>query len=143
MKHWWEGIKAEIKDEDTSSNVGKSTSFVRAVLNSDYARQDVDSAPRLPTTITSSTMSPAEERAMYLVQFVINAGADNPRMTTNAFLMACLSYPEVMKRARVDLDHQCGSTSNLRLPALDDLPHLPYMCAVVKEVLRWRARGCR
>lgn len=78
-----------------------------------------------------------EDRGMYLTLSAIAAGADNPRMTMNAWVMACLAYPEAMQKAREEVENLCGAEAQ-RLPGLDDLPNLSYVCAVVKEVLRWR-----
>jgi cytochrome P450 len=44
-----------------------------------------------------------------------------------------LVYPETQARAHAELDAVVG-----RLPAFADYPHLPYIRAMVKEVLRWR-----
>lgn len=108
FKNWWSEIRAPHDDI--------SSSFVRDIILDEY--------------------SSSEDQAMYLTMLAIAAGADNPRMTMNAFLMACLAYPGSMRRAREELDLNCYQTS--RLPVLEDLKNLPYVCAVVKEVLRWR-----
>jgi len=42
-------------------------------------------------------------------------------------------YPEVQKRAQTDID-QLGSNS---LPTLDDFDSLPYIRAIIKELVRW------
>ena len=49
--------------------------------------------------------------------------------------LAMLAYPEVQKRAQDELDAVVGRT---RVPTFADLPHLPYIRAMVKEALRWR-----
>lgn len=110
FKHWWAGMRS-------LREPGAEPSFVRDTILKEYSGN--------------------EEQAMYLTMLVIVAGADNPRMTMNAWVMACLAYPEAMQLARDELDRVCGLEAH-RLPSLDDLPDLPYMCAVVKEVLRWR-----
>jgi len=46
-----------------------------------------------------------------------------------------LAYPETQARAHVELDAVVGRS---RLPTFADLPHLPYIRAMVKETLRWR-----
>ena len=46
-----------------------------------------------------------------------------------------VTYPDVRKRAQEELDSVVGRT---RIPTFSDLPHLPYICAMVKEALRWR-----
>jgi len=43
-------------------------------------------------------------------------------------------YPDVQRRAQAEIDEVVG---NHRLPTLADKEHLPYVCAVVKEVLRF------
>lgn len=43
-------------------------------------------------------------------------------------------YPEVQKTAQAELDAVIGSD---RLPSFSDRPQLPYLEAVLKEVLRW------
>ncbi|KAI1496434.1 cytochrome P450 2C31 [Biscogniauxia marginata] len=110
FRHWW----AEIKP---LGDPNSEPSFIRDMVFGEY--------------------SGPEEEAMYLVMLAISAGGDIPRMTMNAWVMACLAYPAKMQLARDEVDHIC-STDGLRLPMLDDLPVMPYICAVVKEVLRWR-----
>ena len=46
-----------------------------------------------------------------------------------------VTYPDVQKRAQEELDSVVGRT---RIPTFADLPHLPYIRAMVKEALRWR-----
>ena len=46
-----------------------------------------------------------------------------------------VAYPEVQKRAQAELDSAVGRS---RVPTFSDAPHLPYIQAIVKEVLRWR-----
>ena len=49
--------------------------------------------------------------------------------------MAMVCYPEVQRKARTELDAVVGPD---RLPAFADRDSLPYISAVVKEILRWR-----
>ena len=49
--------------------------------------------------------------------------------------LAMLAYPETQARAQAELDAVVGRT---RLPTFADYPHLPYIRAMVKELLRWR-----
>lgn len=43
-------------------------------------------------------------------------------------------YPETQKRAQAELDHIVGGS---RLPTFEDRNRLPYINAMVKELLRW------
>ncbi|THU76246.1 cytochrome P450 [Dendrothele bispora CBS 962.96] len=51
------------------------------------------------------------------------------------FILAMVLYPEVQKRAQGELDGVVGQS---RLPSFTDAKHLPYIQAILKEVLRWR-----
>ncbi|TAQ91247.1 hypothetical protein B7494_g430 [Chlorociboria aeruginascens] len=74
--------------------------------------------------------------ALYLATSVMAAGGDNTRMVINTFIMALIANPEVIPRARIDLDKLCGDAE--RLPNMDDLNSLPYIAAIIKEGIRWR-----
>jgi len=50
-------------------------------------------------------------------------------------MLAIVMYPDVQKHAQEELDAVVGRT---RAPTFSDLPHLPYILAMVKEALRWR-----
>ena len=43
-------------------------------------------------------------------------------------------YPETQRKAQAEIDRVIG---NDRLPTLADMPNLPYIEALVKEVFRW------
>ena len=59
--------------------------------------------------------------------------------TTSASLMwwttAMAAFPDVQRRAQAELDTIIGRT---RLPTFADASRLPYVRAIVREVLRWR-----
>lgn len=54
------------------------------------------------------------------------------------FVIAMIHYPEVMRRAQAQIDEVVGRD---RLPSFSDREQLPYIEAMVKEVLRWRPVG--
>lgn len=43
-------------------------------------------------------------------------------------------FPEVQRKAQAELDRVVGPT---RLPEFEDLDNMPYMRAVIMEILRW------
>ncbi|KAI0772313.1 cytochrome P450 [Trametes elegans] len=51
------------------------------------------------------------------------------------FFLAMLMYPEIQRKAQAEVDKVIGRD---RLPDFDDEASLPYVSAMVKEVLRWR-----
>ncbi|KAG8909853.1 hypothetical protein FRC00_009323, partial [Tulasnella sp. 408] len=61
------------------------------------------------------------------------AANDTTVSALNTFLVAMSLYPEVQAKAREELDRAVGD----RLPSLSDRPELPYIFAIVQEVLRW------
>ncbi len=50
-------------------------------------------------------------------------------------VLAFILYPEVQARAQAEVDAVIGH--GIRLPNFDDRPQLPYIDAIVSEVLRW------
>jgi hypothetical protein len=63
------------------------------------------------------------------------AGAETTSAAMAWWMLAMVTYPDVQKRAQEELDSVVGRT---RIPNFADLPHLPYIRAMVKEALRWR-----
>lgn len=78
-----------------------------------------------------------DEEAMYLAMSTISAGSDNTRMPLNTLVMAAICHPHATMKAREEADAVCGGMAG-RLPGIADIPKMPYTCALVKEVLRWR-----
>ena len=62
------------------------------------------------------------------------AGGLTTSIILNWWLLAMLAFPEVQVRAHAELDQVVGRT---RAPTFADLPSLPYIRAMVQEVLRW------
>lgn len=75
---------------------------------------------------------------MYVALQLLEAGSDTTREALNIFAMAALCYPAKFQKAREEVDRICGIGENIRLPGIDDLEQMPYICAMIKELLRWR-----
>ncbi|KAF9472832.1 cytochrome P450 [Pholiota conissans] len=75
--------------------------------------------------------------------YVFKSGVGTVRFITNEwtassitnFLIAMVTFPEVQTRAQLEIDNVTGGT---RLPDYSDLPLLPYIEAMFREVLRWK-----
>ena len=52
-----------------------------------------------------------------------------------SFFLAATLHPEIVRLGQQELDEVLGGD---RLPEFSDKPRLPYISAIVKEVLRWR-----
>jgi hypothetical protein len=53
----------------------------------------------------------------------------------HSLFLALVLFPQVQRRAQAELDVVIGRD---RLPTFDDRPHLPYIEAFCKELMRWR-----
>ncbi|KAM0507798.1 hypothetical protein ACHAQF_003637 [Verticillium nonalfalfae] len=120
--------------------------FHRGVFQAwwDPIRRAVDEGAAPPSFVRDVLLHPDvrfagdDEEAMYLATSVMAAGGDNTRMTINVFVMAMATRPEAQARAREEIDGVCTNGAALRLPQMADLPAMPYVSAMIKEVLRWR-----
>lgn len=111
---WWIPVRQQVEDGTAPP------SFVRDVLlhpDTKYTGNDQD--------------------AMYVAMQLIEAGSDTTREALNIFVMAAITHPNMFKKARREIDRVCGSKAE-RLPLLSDMDELGYICAVAKELLRWR-----
>ncbi|THH07559.1 hypothetical protein EW145_g3297 [Phellinidium pouzarii] len=63
-----------------------------------------------------------------------SGGADTTPSSITSFILAMTLYPEVQARGQAEVDDFVG---NKRLPNLADRDGLPYVNAIVKEILRW------
>lgn len=52
-------------------------------------------------------------------------------------------YPDVLAKAQAEIDSVLGNSGEgaERLPTFEDRPRMPYVEALVKEVLRWNPVG--
>lgn len=77
------------------------------------------------------------EEAMHLAMSTICAGSNITRMPLNSQVMAALCHPDAIAKAREEVNAVRRGMAG-RLPGIGDIPKMPYTCALVKEVLRWR-----
>ena len=69
-----------------------------------------------------------------LIVFSSAAGAETTSSAMAWFMFAIVLHPDVQKRAQAELDTVVGRS---RPPSFSDFEDLPYIRALVKEVLRW------
>ena len=79
-----------------------------------------------------------DEEAMYLAMSTISAGSDSARMPFSSQVMAASYHPDAIAKAREETDAVCGGMMG-RVLGIRDIPKMSYVCALVKEVLRWRS----
>ena len=114
-RSWWDPLQEQIRDGTAPP------SFVRDVLVNPETRY-----------------SGSDQDAMYVAMQLIGAGSNTTRETLNVFVMAAVFAPEAFARAREQVDKVCGTGDDMRLPELADMPDLPYISALIKELIRWR-----
>lgn len=78
------------------------------------------------------------KESAWLAGIMFSAGAETTTASVANFLLAMIHYPEVMRKAQSEID---GVVGRDRLPSFKDRPHLPYIRALVRELLRWRPAG--
>ncbi|KAN0076706.1 Cytochrome P450 [Tylopilus felleus] len=69
-----------------------------------------------------------------LIVFSCTAGAETASSAMAWFVFAFVLHPDVQKRAQAELDTVVGRS---RPPSFSDFENLPYIRALVKEVLCW------
>jgi cytochrome P450 len=62
-----------------------------------------------------------------------SAGAETTATTLSWWTLAMIAFPEVQCRAQAEIDAVVGRD---RLPTFTDTPHLPYVRAIMREILR-------
>lgn len=132
--------KAEIKArgrEEAAANM----SLVRLVQD-DIARAKTngdeipDSLCKLLLELREKEHIPLSERDFsYIPASLFGAGSDTTASTLCTAFLALVTHPETLKAAHYELDTVVGPD---RTPTFDDESDLPYVRALVKEVLRWR-----
>ncbi|KDQ25158.1 hypothetical protein PLEOSDRAFT_1057573 [Pleurotus ostreatus PC15] len=76
---------------------------------------------------------PDEELIKDVTWVAYTGGAETSPLVIYTFVAAMLLYPDVQKKGQEELDAYLGA----RLPAFEDIPHLPYVHAIMLEVLRY------
>ena len=64
-----------------------------------------------------------------------SAGSETTSTSLTWWTLAMIAFPEVQRRAQAEIDAVVGRD---RLPTFSDAPRLSYVCAIIKEILRWR-----
>ncbi|KAJ6611711.1 cytochrome P450 [Mycena sp. CBHHK59/15] len=102
----------------------------------EYVKQQL-AAGTAEASFTSTLLGEQPEED-YLIKWAASSiqagGSTTTASQLEAFFLAMSLYPEVQAEAQKELDEVVG---NNRLPKFSDRPHLPYMNALCKEVLRW------
>lgn len=80
----------------------------------------------------------ADDVARWSAFALYTGGADTTVSSISCFVLEMVLYPEVQKKAQAEIDSVVGTS---RFPTFADRENLPYVDALVKEVLRWHPVG--
>jgi cytochrome P450 len=76
-----------------------------------------------------------DDEGAYVIGTLFEAGSGTTAAAMMSFCLAMCHYPDWQRTLQEEVDSVVGDD---RLPAFSDMPSLPVVRAVVKEVLRWR-----
>ncbi|GJD03177.1 cytochrome P450 [Colletotrichum higginsianum] len=101
--------------------------------------QGKDNVSFLSRLLESEDASPAKEHNdKFMALSMYGGGADTTVSSIASFFLAMMVYPEVQQKAQEEIDRVVGQD---RLPNAHDRERLPYIDAIVKELMRWNPIG--
>ncbi|KNG81214.1 putative cytochrome P450 [Aspergillus nomiae NRRL 13137] len=110
---------------------GKPYNFVKQQMS-----QGTHHPSYLSSILESEDIEPGSEKE-YVTKWsaasIYAGGADTTVSTMACFFLAMALYPEAQRKGQEEIDRVIGN----RLPTFADRDNLPYIDAMVKEVLRW------
>jgi cytochrome P450 len=133
---WKAEIKAHGKEEATANMAlvkGVQSDMARAKTRGDEVP---DSLCKLLLELREKEHIPLSDRDFsYIPASLFGAGSDTTASTLCTAFLALVTHPDTLRAAQKELDAVIGSS---RTPTFEDEVRLPYIRALVKEVLRWR-----
>lgn len=133
---WKADIKAHGREEATTNMA--LVDVVRSDISRAKTRGDdiPDSLCKLLLELREKEPIPLSERDFsFIPASLFGAGSDTTASTLCTAFLALVTHPAALKAAHDELDAVIGSS---RSPTFEDESSLPYIRALVKEVLRWR-----
>lgn len=76
----------------------------------------------------------SDDEGAYVIGTLFEAGSGTTAAAMMSFCLAMCHFPDWQSKMQHELDIQVGD----RMPEFTDIPNLPTIRAVIKEVLRWR-----
>ncbi|KAI4282047.1 MAG: hypothetical protein L6R38_003231 [Xanthoria sp. 2 TBL-2021] len=77
-----------------------------------------------------------DEESVHTFQAMIDGGTRSPHNNLLMFLVLMMEFPEWQRKLQQEVDRVCGDD---RMPSYTDIPNLPTVRAIVKEVVRYRS----
>lgn len=127
------GFQKTVKEWKTTLDTIQRTPF-------EFTKAQVAAGTAIPSVVSEyldkdGGSSEDEVAVMRTAANIYGAGSDTTTSAISTFFLAMTLFPDIQKRAQAEVDSVLGTG---RLPTLRDRDNLPYIDAVVKELLRWR-----
>ncbi|CAL1701473.1 unnamed protein product [Somion occarium] len=120
----------------------KSKAAIRQVVDSPFesVKRKMASGTAPPSYTATLLGAGPEERIddldiKWTAAGVYAGQADTTVTALSNFYLCMIIFPEIQEKAQAEVDRVVGPN---RLPSIKDRESLPYVCAILKEVLRWR-----
>ncbi|KAK5459729.1 hypothetical protein LTS15_003858 [Exophiala xenobiotica] len=129
--HWWEKPLAVMRERQKNIWLkywnGMKAKIDQGVAPDCFGRQMVEAG--------YSKKGISEIQAAFVAGTMIEAGSETTSGTFNSVILYLMANPEVVKTAQKEIARVIGDS---RSPTWDDEEDLPYIRAIVKEILRVR-----
>ncbi|KAM5541051.1 hypothetical protein V8D89_005362 [Ganoderma adspersum] len=136
LPEWFPGTAFHRQARQNRTQIGR---FVNEAFNA--VKQQVAEGVALPCFVSDilsseETMTPESENILkHGATAAYGAGFETTVAVIYVFFLTMVLYPEVQARAKAELDAVVGPAG---IPSFADRSSLPYIEAIVAEVLRWR-----
>ncbi|KAF7366394.1 O-methylsterigmatocystin oxidoreductase [Mycena sanguinolenta] len=124
---------AEIYREHNYAQVERPHDFVKRQLAEGTARQSFTS-----TVLRREPDEETEDALKWAATAIYGGGSDPSSAVLGAFFLIMLLFPDARDKAQAELDSVVGTH---RLPTFADRENLPYIEALMKELIRWHPVG--
>jgi len=116
--------------ESRNEFLNKPHDFVKSQLADGIARPSF-----VGSSIDKADLTPEQDELVkWAAAALYGGGADTTVSAIYTFFLCMTRNPDVLSKAQEEIDRVIGHD---RLPTIHDEPQLPYVSALVKEVLRW------
>ncbi|KAF8511558.1 cytochrome P450 oxidoreductase [Hysterangium stoloniferum] len=120
----------------------KKTNEAQSNIPHEWVKQQMARGTALPSftsqMLQEPVTGPEEDAIKHASNFLYGGGTDTVTATLASFFLAMALFPHVQRKAQEEID---GVTASLRLPNFGDREKLPYVSALMKELLRWHVAG--
>ncbi|KAF8581539.1 cytochrome P450 [Ramaria rubella] len=103
-----------------------------------YAKREIAKGTAVRSFASEHLSAPHTPETEFAVKWtafsIYGGGADTTVSAMSTFFLAMCTHPEVQAAGKAEIDRVIG---NERLPTIEDRDNLPYIGAIVKEVMRW------